>query len=318
MLRRTRSGESIDTCLTNLINESEREYDVESVFSEETLDAASIPIFRNPISTYTRLRELPVVTGLLKSELLLYPSVGALKNGDPPLFSAQSNKLHFIKKNAPILTTFFYEKGKKREYCKIYFKILQNNLTCYVLMFTSGENVVLFNNALKPHCDAIYKETKLRVYGASGASSTFGNAAIKMFILDSSSASLADGMDDEKNSLVKSIKDINLSNQNKSSKLYDAVVSQRRNEVSKLLSSAATIAPVPFVTFFDHGGEKIDGLRMQGSIRLFETSVGSDKDFSDDSLVLSTIMLTLVEQELSKMRGHKKPSIVSTTSNESR
>lgn len=310
MLRRNKSEESINTFLANSLNVQDPACDQESIFSEETLVAAATPIFRNRILSYTRLRELPVVKGLLKSELLLYSSVCALKNGEPPLLSTQLNKLHFIKKNAPIITTFIHKNGLKQEYCKIYFKILQNNLTCYVLMFSSGQNMVVFNNALKPHCDTIYKDTKIRVYGASGASSTFGNAAMKMLLLNDSSSSLADGIDEQKLSEMDSIKQLEVSNQPESSKLYDAVVKQRRNEVLRLLSLATNIAPIPFATFFDLGGEKIDGLKIQGSIRLFESSLESGENVSHDSLVLCTMMLTLIEQEQLKMRGHNKPSFV--------
>ncbi|OBA21186.1 hypothetical protein METBIDRAFT_82845 [Metschnikowia bicuspidata var. bicuspidata NRRL YB-4993] len=297
--------------LTNCLSVLENEHDLESVFSGETLDAAATPVFRNRILSYTTLRELPVVSGMLKSEHLLYPSIAALKKGEPPLLSTQLNKLHFIKKNAPVLTVFIHEKGLKREYCKIYFKVLQNNLTCYVLMFSEGDNIVLFNNALKPHCDAIFKDTKIRVIGASGASSTFGNAAMKMFLLNSSSVSLVDGMEKDLIESMESIKDLTISNAQKSNKLYGAVASQRRTEVLKLLSLAVSIAPVPFATFFEHGNRKIDGVKVPGSIRIFQTSPKtSDVHMSNDSLVLSTIMLTLIEQEVLKMRGNNKPSLV--------
>ncbi|KAM9931777.1 hypothetical protein OXX80_008575, partial [Metschnikowia pulcherrima] len=95
MLRRIKSANDISTFMANSSTVSETDSDHDSIFSDETLDAAATPIFRNRISSYTRLRELPVVTSTLKSELCLFSSTAALENGDSPLLSVQSNKFHF-------------------------------------------------------------------------------------------------------------------------------------------------------------------------------------------------------------------------------
>ena len=314
MLRRIKSANDISTFMANSLTVLETDSDHDSIFSDETLDAAATPIFRNRILSYTRLRELPVVTSTLKSELCLFSSTAALENGGLPLLSVQLNKFHFIKKNAPFLTTFIHDNGMKQEYCRVFFKILQNNLTCYVFMYSSGKNLILLNNALKPHSDGVYKNTKLRAHGVSGAASTFGSSAIKLYLLDDSSSSLVDGMDEKSLSGMTTIKDLSISESHKSSELYRAVISQKRNEVLRILALSKFIAPVPFATFFDHGGDKIDGIKVLGTIRLFESTTESDASIPDDTLTLSTLMLTLVEQELLKMRGHKKPSLVNFNS----
>lgn len=312
MLQRKRSEESLSTLLTTCTTQLPRESDSDAVsddqmslYSGDTLSAASLPVFRARISTYTRIRELPVVSG--KSSLLLYPSVKALAADEAPLFLIQLNKLHFLKKNAPLLTTYKHAAdGLRTEFCKTYFKVLLTNLTCYVLMF-GLQSLVLFNNALKPHCDVIYKDTKLRVYGALGAASAFGNGLIKMFVLGDDAPSLADALDDDLRNLTL-IRDFH-PERARGGGLFDAVVGQRRNEVSRILSLALAPVLIPFATFFDHGGKKVDGIKVQGSLRLFE-SVGDSDDFTEDTLVLATMMLTLVEQEMLKMRGNNRPSYV--------
>lgn len=299
------SEDSLNTLVTEAADDNA------SVFSDETLSAGSTPIFGRRLASYTRIRELPVVAGTYKAEMALYASMKAVAEGHAPLLLIQLNKLHFLKKNAPLLTTYLHAGTAKTEHCRIYFKILQNNLTCYVLMFATGPNVVLFNNALKPHTDLIYKDSKIRIYGASGAASTFGNGAIKLFLLHQNSPLLADALDPADLQHMASIKDFHLRTPAQSSPLYDAVVTQQRNEILRLVSQAEPIVNVPFAAYMDHGDRKVDGVKVHGCVRLFESVEGSDEaTLTEDSLIVATVMLVLVEQEITKMRGNNKPSYV--------
>lgn len=307
MLRKD-SEESLSTLLT--ASTAPENDDSALLFSDETLTHASDPVFRQKLSSYTRLRELPLVTCTLRAELLLYGSPKALADEAPPLFSIQPNKLHFLKKLAPLLTIYRHTATGKTDFCKTYFKILSNNLTCYVLMFAEGPTLVVYNNAVKPHCDTIYKGTKLRVYGPLGAASTFGNGLVKVFLLPDSATTLADGLDESALAQAASLKDIKLQKQPGQSALYDAVVSQQRTVMLKLLQAAKPVVEVPFATFVDHGGKKVAGFKYEGTVRLFESAHGASDDFTDDLLVVAALMLTLVEQEHSKMRGNNMPSYV--------
>lgn len=306
MLRSRPSEDSLATLCTS----STENDDVTSLFSLETLTAASYPIFNKPILSYTRIRELPLVVGQIKLDLQLFPSLGALKNGESPLFSIQLNKLHFFKKNSPLLTIFIHRDDSKSEFCKVYFKILRNNLTCYVLMFSKGEKVVLFNNALKPHSDSLFRNTKIRLVGASGASA-FSNGSLRLLLLKPETPTLVDGLDYDSLDAAETIKDVDLS-KNSLTPLFDSVVRQERTKVLNYLNNAKLVVEVPFASYTDHGDTKIEGVRVTGLVRLFESTImgEEEKDIPEDSLIVVSMLITLVEQEIRKMRGSNKPLYV--------
>lgn len=279
--------------------------------SDETLTDARINVFGHHLLSYTRIRELPIVGGLLKSEVVLYPSIKAIKDGVSPIFCVQSNKFHFLMKNAPLLTV----QKRGSDFCKVYFKILSNNLTCYVLFFSDGQKVFLFNNALKPCSDAIFNNTKLRIVGASGAASTFGNGLIKIFALADESPSLADGFIVPHDAAT--IKDVRFRFSD-NPPLYTAVTKQHKTVVLNLLAQAVPIVKIPVASYLDHGKNRVNGVRLDGSVRLFESTddcFGADGDNDENDLpggssVLCCLLLVLIEQEIRKMRGHNKPSYV--------
>lgn len=253
------------------------------------------------------------MVSVIKLDVQLFSSLAAVKNDTPPMFTIQLNKLHFLKRNTPLLTTYYHNGASKEEFSKVYFKILLNNLTCYVVMFLSGAKVVLFNDALKPHTDAYFRGTKVRFFGASGASSTFGNGLIKMFLLDKSSPTLADDCDEQKIQEASAIKDIDLSSI-ESSPFYQAVTRQDRSTVVKLLSLSSPLVGIPYASYVDNGDQKCDGKRVTGHIRLFESVEDPiDGEISATSLIIANIMMVLVEQELRKMRGYNKPLMVGSS-----
>lgn len=281
MMRRP-SEESTDTLV--------RDDDAVSMYSEETLAVASTPVFNLRLSTYTRIRELPVVEGSL-SGLALH----RLRSGGP-LFTLHLNKLHFLRKNAPLLHTYVHRQGVRSEFCTIYFKVLHNNLTCYVLMFASGTNLVLFNYTLKALTDFTYKGSKIRVEGTLGA--FFGNSSIRLHLLSAASPTLADGLSEEA-VRAKTIKDIPLASA--ASPLCDAVTNQQRGEVLRLLAQAEPLSAVPFASYVDH--DIVDGAKTS-SVRMFESVEGlSEEELSEDLLVIATVMLVLVFEKVLKTRS---------------
>lgn len=303
MLHPTISDESLSTLLT-----SDHD-DAVSLFSLETLSVATFPVFNKPLLSYTRIRVLPLVVGQIKLDIQLFLSVAALKNGEGPLFSVQLNMLRFFKKNSPLLTIYIHRNGAKFEFAKVYFKILRINLTCYVIMFENGEKAVLYNNALKPHTDVVYKNTKIRMVGISSASA-FSNGSLRLFVLKPESKTLVDGLDLSSLESATTIRDMDLS-KNALSPLFDAVVQQNRTKVLKILSEGSPVVDVPLVSFTDQGDTKIEGVRVAGLVRLFESTIDSEEsDPSSDSLTLMTMLITLIEQETRKMRGSNKPLYV--------
>lgn len=303
MLHPVSSGDSLSTLLT-----SDND-DATSLFSLETLSVAAFPVFGKPLLTYSRIRTLPLVVGPIKMDIQLFLSVAAMKNGDGPLFSVQLNMLRFFKKNAPLLTIYIHRDGTKSEFAKVYFKILRNNLTSYVIMFTDGKKAILYNNALKPHTDAMYKNTKLRMVGISSASA-FSNSSLRLFVLKPESPTLVDGLPLSSLDAAQSIKDVDLS-KNDPTPLFDAVVQQNRTKVLKLLGASNVVVNVPLVSFTDQGDTKIEGVRVAGLVRLFESTIDSgETEPSPDSLVLITMLMTLLEQETRKLRGSNKPLYV--------
>lgn len=297
--------------------------DSASLSSADTLAVATTSVFGQQLLTYRRNRQFPLTTGLLRNELQLFVSIDALKRGSGPLLSFQPNRLHFLKKNTPLHTVFRHHNGQKSDFCKVYYKILENNLTCHVLRFVWGVNIVVYNNGIKAHSDTIYNGTKVRLYGASGGASTFGSNSMRIYALNDSSPTLVDfvGKEGFPGAIVK---DLRLHAHPGACLMYDCVMNQQRNQLLNLLAKESPVVSVPISSFVDSGGERMHGMKIEGTIRVFESvanendegnassaeSAGSRKEDEDeiatDSLVLATVMAIFVEQEMQKMRGNLK------------
>lgn len=263
-----------------------------SLATEATV--APLPLFGRPLSHYSRLRELPVVSSL--SELQLFASVADIKAGQKPLLLLSLHRLHFLKKNAPLWTI-----TGDCDACKVYFKIHTNNLTSYHIVFENAPPIIILNNALRSLCDITIAGTKLRVFGALGAASTFGSGLIRVIALTPDSPSLADSLDLEKSQPPKKLffKDTDF---------HKALVRQDRHVVALLVNAGRPLVTVPLALYTDAGGAKSGGVRIDGTIRLFE--VADSDGILDDSLRLACVILVLAEQEIRKMRGNNKPTII--------
>ena len=177
-------------------------------------------------------------------------------------------------------------------------------------MFSKGEKVVLFNNALKPHSDSLFRNTKIRLVGASGASA-FSNGSLRLLLLKPETPTLVDGLDYDSLDAAETIKDVDLS-KNSLTPLFDSVVRQERTKVLNYLNNAKLVVEVPFASYTDHGDTKIEGVRVTGLVRLFESTImgEEEKGIPEDSLIVVSMLITLVEQEIRKMRGSNKPLYV--------
>lgn len=313
-LSRTRSEETLQT----LVNESHDSVldasDLLLVFSERTLSSAHHVVFGLPISSYTRLRELPLVSNFMHPGISLYRLAADAKNKDAwPLLTIQLSFLAFLKKNSPILViNRWISPTEKTEFCRVFFKVLSNYLTCFVLIFTfpdgSSQSVVLLNNGVRPSVDLLWQNTKLRVSGLTGATSMFGNSLFKMHVMAETSPLLTDNvhLPSITSSSVKKFKpEVKEGHTNP---LFAALLNQDKSLVAKMVSEGTPLVNVPLSTYTDSGYTKVAGVRVNGTIRIFENS--DSEDLSTNTLVMCCVLLVLREQEISKMRGNNKPSYV--------
>ncbi|CUM45247.1 uncharacterized protein AC631_02524 [Debaryomyces fabryi] len=312
--------------------------DLSSLFtsgSEETV-TNNLKILGYPITSYTTVRELPIVSTFLQPGVLIFSSLKSLdiysqKNLSPeetklyhsqglgiPLLQTSTSMLSIFKINSPFLIIYKYNKANEKSvFCKVYFRILTNNVTCYILIFQldNGElkTVVLMNNGVKPSVDVVYENTKIRITGVTGTTSTFANGFMQLYILQNSSPSLCDDMTIQNtlesiNSSIKNVK-VNVSDSNE---LYSSLkCHQRKATLTRLMNEGKALINTPLATFVDNGDEKFKGLNLfkNGTIKIFETT--NDNENNNNMLIMTSILLVLREQEFRKFRGNNKPTFVS-------
>ena len=79
-----------------------------------------------------------------------------------PLLQTSTPMLSIFKINSPFMLIYKYNNSNEKSvFCKVYFRILTNNITCYILIFQldNGElkTVVLMNNGIRPSVDLLYR-----------------------------------------------------------------------------------------------------------------------------------------------------------------
>lgn len=282
--------------------------DNESVWtalSDDTLADLSSQVFGIPLSGYSTIKEYQIVSTFLHPGVQLYASSLDIEKGVPPVLSTQSSVFSVFKKNAPFMTICTVNAAHQpEEYCRVHFKNVAANLSCYILTF-SDTTVVVLNNGLRPAADIYYQNTKLRVVGSSGANSTFASGELKMYVLQPSCWSLTDGF------LLSqptpgSVKGIRLAFDSSANELCRALYDLKKHNHAKALSEARPLVSIPLVSYTDTGDEKIPGLKhtRNGYIKVFEPQGNSQ------TKVMLCIMLVLREQEMRKSKGGKRPSYV--------
>ncbi|CAK7892982.1 hypothetical protein CAAN1_01S12596 [[Candida] anglica] len=314
--------------------------------SEETVLNDDIRIFQCPISTYTKRLELPVVSNFLSPGVMVFASNESLSayqkemnhketvksdGGIEPTTLAQpilytsTSVWSIFKKNSPFMEIHQNISGIRHEFCKVYFRILATNLTCYILNFKfegSGLTktvILLNNNSCRPSVDFIYQGSKVRITGITGATSTFGTGFIKSFILDDDTPHLAHDLDiNIKGGKSDPIKEENLIKNMKIStssgnQLANLLIGGKSNSVIfRNMMNGKNLINTPFATYLDNGDKRIMGTKLNrhGTIGCFE-SPESSKPISENSLVITCIILVLREQEYRKNKGNNKPTFVS-------
>lgn len=304
--------------LATLVNEAhdstlDDTSDLVLVFSGRTLSSPDHVVFGHPIGSYTRLRDLPLVSNFMHPGVSLYRLVEeAGKKGAWPLLSLQLSFLAFLKKNSPIYVIHRWSgPTEKTEFCRIFFKVLSNNFTCFVLVFTLSEgstrSLVLLNNGIRPSVDLLWENTKLRVSGLTGATSMYGNSLFKMHVMPENAPLLVDNMDfttvaPARKKFTPSIKE------GHTNALYSALLAQEKSLVAKLVNEGKPLVNVPVATYTESADTKVAGVRVNGTLRIFDNSASDE--LSPNTLVMCCVLLVLREQEISKMRGNNKPSFV--------
>lgn len=305
--------------------------------SDETL-TNNVKILGQPISSYT-VRELPIVSTFLQPGVLIFPSLQSLdvyteknlledetekyrsQGLGVPLLQTSTPMLSIFKINSPLMVIYRYtHANQKSVFCKVYFRILTTNVTCYILIFrldTGGlKTVVLMNNGIKPSVDFVYRSTKVRVTGVTGTTSTFANGLIQLYILQDPSPMLCDDMvvHNTLETINSSIKHVKVS-VGEPNALYKALRFQKKATLTKLMNEGKALINTPLATFVDNGDEKIKGLNLfrNGTIKIFETA--NDGENNTDTLIITTILLVLREQEFRKIRGNNKPTFVNHHNN---
>lgn len=303
-----------------------------SAGSDQTL-VNNVKIFGSPVGSYRVIREFPIVSPLLQLDVLVFPSNKSLEvyarkdmsdeernalNEEGlgvPLLETSTSVLSIFKKHAPYMEIYKYKTLHQKEvFCKVYFKLLDNNLTCFFLIFKlsddSCETVILMNNGLKPSVDAIYHNSKVRVLGVTGTASTFASSNTRLFVMERSSPSLADDVDIENlpNDIAAPFKNVKVKIR-ETNKLYVSLKKSDRSVCNSLELVARHLVNIPFASFTDNGDHKLKGvyLKRNGTIRTFEAL---DKELNDTTLITVCILLVLREQEFRKNKGNKKPTFV--------
>ncbi|CCE81791.1 Piso0_002463 [Millerozyma farinosa CBS 7064] len=324
---------SSDETLVYRRSENNDSSDVSSLLTEnsDVTLANCTRLFRQPISKFSAIKEFVLASSFLSNGVYVFPSMHAAEQhtkkrsgedgtqgpDDLPLLQTSTSVLSIFKKNSPFMTIHsFVGRNQKETFCKVYFKILSKNLTCYILAFNLREGVqivVLLNNGTSPCVDLEYEGTRLRVNGVTGTTSTFGNGLIRMFLLKDNVESLSDGLKVEgvMNDLSESIKNIKIQ-MSESNDLYNSLKRGDRSVSPRTLSESNYLVNLPLASFVDAGDEKIKGSNLfkNGTIRVFSQPIDSRSDVT--SLVITSILLVLREQEIRKNKGNNKPSFIAT------
>lgn len=287
--------------------------------SQETL-TNTIFNSSSPISYYT-LRNLPIVSNFLSHDIQLFRNDLDLakyvkdNKSVAPVLSTSLSILNYFKVNSPFLTINRHTNlTEKSEFCKVYFKVLHKNLSCYVLVFNLKEGkkiCLLLNNELKPYVDCIWENTKLRILGTSGTASTFGNGFIKVYILEKNYNTLTDEVEIEYKVNVDEIsspKDLKIKLPDpEENELLAKLFKHNRSHINQNLLSSKTMIRVPVGSFID-GNVKIKKYVKNGYLKLYDYNPVKEDEMSETGLVLSSILLSLRELETRKNKGSNKPT----------
>jgi hypothetical protein len=344
-LPRSASEETLSTLVTSSAEANPEGDDAEPHDTDDLTDLSSLltissdetafddlKVFGKSLTRYTQRRDFPIVLNFLSPGSMVFKSVKSLAAYQDELRNNVGHEGHLtypilhisvpvlgiFKKNSPFMVIHKYgERGAKYEYCKVYFKILEQNLSCYILVFASHSHdpiVMLNNNSCRPSVDLNLENTKVRITGVSGATSTFGTGLIKTFLLSDTSPHLCDrlGVTFDRDNVIKTIKIATA----KDNELARLLVGNKSNSTRfRNLMLPQYLINMPFAKYIDLGDKRIGSMLVRhGSISCFDekdASTGSD-EISNTALILVCINLVLREQELRKNKGNNKPTLVSS------
>ncbi|KAG7665592.1 uncharacterized protein J8A68_000798 [[Candida] subhashii] len=338
MLRRTRSEETLATLVnpttTNTppphhdnLSPTSDQISLFTTQSEETLtNNPQIKIMNHPLSQFTTIREIPIISTFLHPGVSLYKSAESFERNELPiLIRVPTKKLSLFRLGlgVPFLNIHRYNADKQRvEFCRAWFKIYSTNITYYILEFPglkggdgNGMKVYLINNnSHKPTVDFEYLDSQFRVLGVTGTTSTFGtNGLIRMYVMKSSENLLTHEVSIKPGSGSGGNNNNKLNIDNKLSRIINK---QDRYAINEMIGNETPLIRLPLATYVDMGNVKIKkNFIKNGVIKLFDYDEhgargGSDDNISEECLILCCVMLVLREQEYRKYKGDKKPQMV--------
>ncbi|EGV62221.1 hypothetical protein PSN45_000944 [Yamadazyma tenuis] len=292
------------------------EDDTESLATFNSLETLTNTLFDSPIpiSNYS-LKILPIVSSFLSNDVQVFRSEADAQNHADdaksafPLLSTSSSILNYFKLNSPLLVINSHTSATdKHEFCRVYFRFLHKNLTCYVLIFNFNgckKVCLLLNNELRPYVDCVWHTTKLRILGPSGATSTFGNGFIKAFVVDKPYNTLTDQVQVSWTSEPSSAKDIKIDIDHQNP-LISSLLAHNKQAVGQNLTGTRPVLRTPVAMFMD-GNKRLKKGAAASHLRIFDPS-DKNHGITDNGMVLAAILLTLRESEVRKNKGTNKPT----------
>lgn len=291
--------------------------DSQSLITSTSGQTATNELFQQSIDSYKQHR-LSIVSPFLQSDSLVFKNPNDLNQylyekdsheESFPLLQTSSSIINYFKPNSPFLIiNRFQSQHQKYEFCRVYFKKLEKNLTCYTLIFNiDNENkvLVLLNNELIPSVDFFWENVNFRTVGTTGATSTFGNGLIKLYLVQNDYNLLSDDVVIDYDSPVsmKAVK-IKLPVDNE---LINNLTRTNKPFVQSNLTDTKLLFNLPYAIFMDtHERLNKTKFNKSGEIRLFDY----DDNISEHGLIMLCVLLTLREQESRKNKGNNKPTYV--------
>lgn len=289
--------------------------DLASLFTYNSSETLTNELFGRPVSDFS-LVQLPLVSSALSNDIQVHKDMTVL-NLDvvgSPLISTSTSFLDYFKFKAPFMIINQWHSTSKSEFCRSYHKVLSKNLLCYILLFSSGDYLILYNNELKPYVDFEWQNLKFRVLGTTGTTSTFGNGLVKMYLVNNTYNTLSDGVKvSVTNPQLNSPKDLSITLPPATvNPLLDNLLANNKTFVNQNLSSTSVLSSAPFATFIDDN-KKLKKLTSNGFIKIFDPRplrdlASNQQPISPNGLALISVLLTLREQETRKNKGYNRPT----------